>query len=140
MVARIEHANITHPDIDGAIAFLSALDPTFRVLHDSGSHGAYRWVHIGRPDSYIALEDPHEDRGPGRARRYTDFGVNHIGFVVDDVAAAAKRLQAAGYDEGYQADAHPARIRRYFVDGSGFEWELVQYLTDRDEDRFSYSD
>ena len=140
MVARLEHANLTVPDIDAAIDFLIAVEPGFRVLHDSGSGDNYRWVHVGTTESYLALEEPHEPVADARmARRYTDYGINHIGLVVDDVAACAARLEAMGYREGHRAEVHPARIRRYFHDAAGFEWELVQYLADRPEDRFAYS-
>ncbi len=39
MTARLEHANITVPDIDAAIEFLLTLEPGFRVRHDSGAAG-----------------------------------------------------------------------------------------------------
>lgn len=140
MVARLEHANLTVPDIDAAIDFLKAVEPAFRVLHDAGDSGGYRWVHIGAGETYLALEEPHEAVADARmARRYADYGINHIGLVVDDVDAAAARLAARGYREGHRAERHPARVRRYFLDAAGFEWELVQYLTDSPEERFSYS-
>ncbi|HSF95923.1 MAG TPA: VOC family protein [Thermohalobaculum sp.] len=140
MAARLEHANLTVPDIDAAIDFLRTVEPGFRVLHDAGESGAYRWVHIGTGDTYFALEAPHGAVDDARAaRRYTDWGINHLGLVVDDIAAAAARLEAKGYREGHVPEFHSARIRRYFYDSAGFEWELVQYLTDRHEDRFSYS-
>ena len=140
MAARLEHANLTVPDIDAAIAFLTTVEPEFRIRHDSGNSGAYRWVHIGTDDSYIALEEPHESNPrAGMSVRYSDFGINHLGLVVDDVAAACARLDAAGYRQGYQAEDHPYRIRRYYLDSAGFEWELVEYLSDRPEERNRYT-
>lgn len=139
MLARIEHANLTVPDIDAAIAFLKTVEPAFEVLHDSGSGGDYRWAHVGTRESYLALEEPHQPTPDARkARRYADWGVNHVGFVVPDVDAAAERLLAAGYEEGFRAERHPARVRRYFHDSAGFEWELVEYLTDDPDERFRY--
>lgn len=139
MAARIEHANLTVPDIDAAIAFLKTVEPGFEVMHDSGSASGYRWVHVGTREGYFALEEPHEPvAAPGQARRYSDYGINHIGFVVEDVDAVAGRLLQAGYTEGYRAERHPARIRRYFEDKAGFEWELVQYLTEDPAARFDY--
>ncbi len=139
MTARLEHANITVPDIDAAIEFLLTLEPGFRVRHDSGAAGDYRWVHIGTDESYIALEEPHEPNpGAKMAARYADYGINHLGWVVDDVAATCKRLDAKGFQQGYQSEHHPFRIRKYYLDAAGFEWELVQYLTDRPEERASY--
>ena len=140
MTVRIEHANLTVPDIDATIRFLQCVDPGFRVLNDAVGQGGYRWAHIGTPVGYFALEEPHEPT-PDAAlkRRYADFGVNHIGLVVDDVDALADRLLAAGYSEGFVSERHPARIRRYFLDSAGMEWEFVQYLSDDPEVRFSYS-
>ncbi|WP_112324041.1 VOC family protein [Oceanibium sediminis] len=139
MTARIEHANLTVPDLDAAITFLQTLEPDFEVLHDSGPGEEYRWVHVGTPAGYIALEEPHEPGKPGTRARYADYGVNHVGFVVDDVDAVAERLLAAGYEEGFRAERHPSRIRRYFLDSNGFEWELVQYLVTAPEERFRYA-
>ena len=34
-MTRLEHANITVPDIDAAIAFLSVVAPDFRIRHDA---------------------------------------------------------------------------------------------------------
>ena len=140
MIARIEHANITVPDIDAAIAFLKAVEPEFKVMHDSGSLGDYRWAHVGTADNYFALEESHEPTPDASLkRRYADFGVNHVGMVVSGVDALAERLLKAGYTEGYRAERHPARIRRYFLDSAGMEWELVEYLTDDPSKRFDYS-
>ena len=139
MPTRLEHANITVQDVDAAIAFLLCVDPDFTILHDSGTGGDHRWVHLGTTHGYFALETPHDPQAsPEHRRRYHDFGVNHIGLVVDDVDAVAQRLQAADYPETYVADPHPTRIRRYFQDPSGMEWELVQYLTDDPAARFAY--
>lgn len=140
MAARLEHANLTVPDIDASIDFLMTVEPEFQILHDAGDGGAYRWVHIGTPDTYLALEAPHKPLDDARMpRRYADYGVNHIGLVVDDMAAAVARLESKGYREGHQAELHPARTRRYFYDHAGFEWELVAYLTDAPEKRFDYT-
>lgn len=138
MTTRLEHANITVPDVDAAIAFLRCVDPTFVVMHDSGAAQGSRWVHVGSPDGYLALQSPY---APGRApaqQRYHDVGVNHLGLVVDDAEAVAARLRAAGYRESYDPQNHPARLRRYFLDDAGVEWEFVQYLTDDPSERFSY--
>ncbi|MEM8658045.1 MAG: VOC family protein [Pseudomonadota bacterium] len=139
MTARLEHANLTSPDIDATITFLRHVDPAFSVLHDSGADEAVRWVHIGTPESYFAVQAPYEgDAVEGLPTRYHQVGVNHLGLVVEDVAAVAERLRAAGYAESYAPSVHPARLRRYFEDGCGFEWEFVQYLTEDPAERFAY--
>jgi hypothetical protein len=36
-----------------------------------------------------------------------------------------------------KVEPHPHRARAYFYDASGFEWELVQYLSDDPAERHS---
>lgn len=138
-VAYLEHANITVPSIDAAIEFLLLVEPEFKVRHDETPAGSYRWAHIGTHTSYIALQEPHLDAGDNNSRRpYKDFGVNHLAFVVPDVDAASARLDAAGFSRSIPARTEPSRKRAYFYDRAGFEWELVQYLTDVMEERNAY--
>ncbi len=139
MTARLEHANLTVPDIDAAIDFLQAVEPEYRVLHDSGEDADIRWVHFGAGGSYLALEVPHDGNADSTLNaRYQNYGINHVGLVVDDIADAKSRLEAGGYREGHIPEIHPARIRRYFYDSAGMEWELVQYLSDDPSLRHSY--
>jgi hypothetical protein len=140
MVAYLEHANITVPDIDAAIAFLKVVEPTFIVRHDASPAGSYRWAHIGTDQSYIALQEPHVDATPQQAHRpYRDYGVNHLGWVVDDLPAVVRRLEEHGYRRGMAVAPHPYRKRAYYYDAAGFEWEIVEYLSDRPEERHSYA-
>jgi hypothetical protein len=44
MVAYLEHANITVPDIGAAIAFLQVVEPRLAVRHDEMPEGSYRSV------------------------------------------------------------------------------------------------
>ena len=46
-MTRIEHVNITVPDIDEAIRFLKIVAPDFEVRKDEKPSNSYRWVHIG---------------------------------------------------------------------------------------------
>jgi catechol 2,3-dioxygenase-like lactoylglutathione lyase family enzyme len=140
MTTYLEHANITVPDIDAAIAFLKVIEPAMEVRHDETPEGKYRWAHIGIGDQYIALQEPHVGSQPTDSRRpYKDYGVNHIGWVVDDLDPVIRRLEEAGYRPGIPGEEHPYRRRVYYFDSLGFEWELVQYLSDRFEERFSYT-
>ncbi len=45
MAAYLEHANITVPDVDAAIAFLKLVEPGFAVRRDAIHESGYRWVH-----------------------------------------------------------------------------------------------
>jgi len=139
MLARLEHANLTVPDIDAAIDFLVTLEPRFRVRHDSGTSGEYRWAHIGTDESYIALEEPHRPNPEAQlSTRYSDFGINHLGWVVESIDDVCARLEAKGFREGFQSEDHIFRKRRYYLDSAGFEWELVEYFTENTEEQTSY--
>ena len=139
MTTFLEHANITVPDIDAAIAFLQVVEPQMQVRHDETKPGSYRWAHVGVGDCYIALQEPHVLSEATNSRRpYKDYGVNHLGWVVDDLDAVIRRLAKAGYRKGIPGEDHPYRRREYYYDSAGFEWELVQYFTQRFEERFSY--
>jgi catechol 2,3-dioxygenase-like lactoylglutathione lyase family enzyme len=139
MVAYLEHVNITVPDICAAIEFLQVVEPGLVVRHDETPPGSYRWAHVGAANSYIALQEPHVGTEPQDNRRpYLDFGTNHIGWVVDDFDAAVGRLKEAGYREGLPGEENQFRRRAYFYDSGGLEWEIVGYLTDKLDERYSY--
>lgn len=139
MTAYLEHANITVPDIDAAIAFLKVVEPAFKVRHDGMAQDGYRWVHIGTDSSYIALQEPHSGPAPANARpAYQNYGVNHLAWVVDDIAAVVRRLEARGYRKGMVED-HSHRKRAYYFDTAGFEWEFLQYLSEDPAQRNSYT-
>jgi catechol 2,3-dioxygenase-like lactoylglutathione lyase family enzyme len=136
MAARLEHANINVRSIDETIRFLTAAFPEFRV-RGRGEVEGRPWVHVGTDDSYLALNEfepkSAESTGGVVGSEPPAFGtepLNHLGFVVDDAEALASRLRSAGFREGFVAPAHKYRIRKYFLDADGNEWEFVEYLTD----------
>lgn len=136
MAARLEHANINVGKIDQAVRFVTTAFPEFRV-RGRGEVDGRPWVHVGSESSYLALNEFEGDERPLR-----EFGrepLNHLGFVVDDAEALAARLTAAGFREGFVAPRHRYRIRKYFLDADGMEWEFVQYLTDDPELQNEYS-
>jgi catechol 2,3-dioxygenase-like lactoylglutathione lyase family enzyme len=127
MTARLEHANLSVRSIDEAIRFITTAFPEFAV-RGRGEVDGRPWVHIGTASSYLALNE-----FDGEAPAANGFGggpLNHLGFVVDDAAALAERMQVASYREGFVAPSHRYRIRKYFLDADGAEWEFVQYLTE----------
>ncbi len=132
MSALLEHANLNVRDIDATVRFLQTAFPEFAIRGGGEANGT-RWVHVGTAETYLALnEDPGLDTTGG--------SLNHLGYAVDDVDALATRMLAAGYQEGFRAPSHPHRIRRYFLDPDGVEWEFVQYLSDDVAERNDYSD
>lgn len=86
---RIEHANITVPDIDAARDFLTTIFPDLEVMHEATAPTGVRWMHLGVNGSYLALESPHDNtRSATLNPRYQNYGINHLGLIVEDMDAA----------------------------------------------------
>lgn len=132
----LEHANLTVPSIEAATRFLQTAFPEFRI-RGGGDRATGRWQHLGTETTYLALQQQNDPQ-PDPRTPYVHDGVHHLGFVVDDVTALAERLLQAGYRENALSEQHPARIRRYFYDSTGMEWEFVQYLSDDPAERNAY--
>ena len=49
-----------------------------------------------------------------------------------------KKLLESGYNKGIDTPIEKFRKRAYFYDNAGFEWELVEYLSENKEDKFLY--
>ena len=95
----LEHLNITSTDVDETIRFLQTAMPEFSIRGEGGGEKAQRWVHVGTEDSYLCVEDRGAtEKGPHKP--YVHPGMNHMGFVVNDGEALAKRMQEAGYKQG----------------------------------------
>jgi hypothetical protein len=47
-------------------------------------------------------------------------------------------LEAKGYPIRVKDTEHPFRKTYYFIDPAGFEFDFMQYLSDRDEERNEY--
>jgi catechol 2,3-dioxygenase-like lactoylglutathione lyase family enzyme len=124
-MVRLEHVNITVADPDKTAAMLCGIFGWHVRWHGVGMETG-RTVHVGGEDSYVALfsygdaVDEHGDTYRTRG------GMNHIGVVVDDLAAARQRVVAAGYVAGAQSDYAPGR-RFYFQEENGIEVEVVSY-------------
>ena len=138
MLKRMEHANITVPSIDEAETFLKLAFPEFSE-RGAGKSDKKRWVHFGTEETYIALEEMTEETNSERTP-YQDNGINHIGFVVEDVEAIATKMGHAGFRQGeiHVEGEGPYRKRVYIFDGVGNEWEFVENLTDDDAKRNVY--
>ena len=63
-----------------------------------------------------------------------------MGFVVSDVKEVGKRLREAGYESNYPFTEHQHRLRDYYLDADGNEYEFIQYLSEKPEERNSYVD
>jgi len=137
----LEHANISVPDIDEAIAFLKLVAPDFKVRKDDSSgEDPPRWVHFGNDEFYIALQAVDLAHKPKIWNRtYINYGINHLAFVVEDFDAVERRLLKKGYRQGGSVEKSPYRKRAYFFDKAGFEWEIVEYLTEKPEEKNFYT-
>ncbi len=128
----LEHINITVEDIDKSIHFFKTAFPEFEIRIDEGE-GEERWVHLGNADTYIALQQ--NGNPTHRAKDYSQNGINHLGFVVDNAKELASRLLFAGYERSYPIQEEKYRIREYFVDAEGYEYEFVEYYSDNENER-----
>lgn len=135
----IEHANITVPDIDVAFKFLKIIAPDFVIRKDQKRDGSYRWAHIGNDHFYIALQEPHlQKESTVGSTAYENSGVNHLALIVSDLDRIEKNLIAAGYEKSIDTPVEKFRKRIYYYDNEGFEWELVEYLSDDPSERYLY--
>lgn len=138
-MSKIEHLNITVPDIDEAIKFIQIVAPDFKVRKDVKSPTSYRWAHIGNDEYYFALQEPHLGSEPESPRKtYKHYGVNHIALVVDDLLKVENDLVKCGYKRSIETPVEKHRKRLYFFDNFGFEWELIEYLSEHPAEKFLY--
>jgi catechol 2,3-dioxygenase-like lactoylglutathione lyase family enzyme len=120
---RLEHVNLTVTDLDRSVAFYCDL-LDFHVRWKGAVDVDRMGAHVGTDDFYLALFQATQ---PGDVpRNYLAPGVNHVGFVVDDLEAARARLSELCGTEHLEADYEPGR-RIYFFDPDGYEVELVEY-------------
>lgn len=134
----LEHLNLTVVDVDRTIRFLQTAMPKLQVRGGGTGQKCKRWAHVGIGATYLALEDRGaEESGPHEP--YIHPGMNHIGFVVDDLDAVTTRLKTAGYKGGIEEMDHPHRKRVYFYDDDGNEYEFIEYLSEVPEERNDYT-
>lgn len=133
----LEHANITFNNLDNAIDFFTTAFPHFKVR--GGGKGDREWVHLGDDYTYLALNQTTKEQN-NIEKNYNRVGINHLAFVVEDVAELANRLLEKGYKRDYPTQNEKFRIREYFADSEGNEYEFVQYLSEVISERNSFND
>ena len=117
----LEHANITVSNPDRSSALLQQLCGWHERWRGASQLGGWT-IHVGNARDYIALythDEPIERFAKG-------VPLNHIGLVVDDLAAAEKVVIAAGLEPFNHMDYEPGR-RFYFFDWDGIEFEIINY-------------
>ena len=136
-MSKIEHLNITVPNIDEAIKFIQIVAPDFKVRKDVKSSTSYRWTHIGNDECYFALQEVHLGSEPESPRKaYKNYGVNHIAIVVDDLSKVETDLVKCGYKRSIETPIEKHRKRLYLFDNFGFEWELIEYTSQNPAEKF----
>ncbi|SDE50016.1 MULTISPECIES: VOC family protein [Kordiimonas] len=138
-MARLEHVNLVVKDLDATLDFILTAFPDWRVrgTGEGDWYGTKRkWLHVGTDDHYITLNNG--GTGSNRDLKGHLPGLAHIGFIVDDMEAVANRLQAKGYEIATIGADHPFRKTIYFIDPAGFEFEFIEYLSQKPEEKNMY--
>lgn len=118
---RIEHVNLTVTDIERSAAFFEEL-LGWRQRWRGPALNDGETIHVGEEDTYLALyTDRRDHAGQAKGRP-----LNHVGLLVDDLAAAERIVREHGLEPFNHADYAPGR-RFYFFDWDGIEFEVVSY-------------
>lgn len=131
----LEHANISVNNLENSIKFFQTAFPDFEIRGGGESNGR-KWIHLGNEITYVALNESVKQEM--KVKDYSKSGINHLGFVVEDVEVIANRLLTAGFKRNYPKQVENYRIRDYFADADGNEYEFVQYLSDDINERNFY--
>ena len=119
----LEHVNLTVSDLQRSIDFYCRL-LDLQVRWRAEPTAEDQQAHVGNERMYLALFQAPE---PGRADvDYDRVGINHFGFVVDDLDQYRRRLADLQVTPHYEPEYEPGR-RLYFYDPDGIEVELVEY-------------
>ncbi|MFT5481779.1 MAG: catechol 2,3-dioxygenase-like lactoylglutathione lyase family enzyme [Halieaceae bacterium] len=127
----IEHLNLVVKDIPAALSFYQGAFPHWKV-RESGeglwSGKPRKWVHFGDDHQYLTFND----NGVGEARGLGGHqpGLAHFAFVITNLDALIKRMEAAGFSVDKDGADEQWRKNVYYIDSDGFEVEFVEYLSD----------
>ena len=127
----VEHANITVNNLDRGIDLYKTAFPDFKIRGGGWSNGR-KWIYLGNEESYIALNESLE------SINYSSSGINHLDFVVENIQIVTDRLIAAGYKRNYLKAIEGFRIRDYFADDDGNQYEFIEYLSNKIEEKNKY--
>ncbi len=121
----LEHVNLSVSNLERSQAFYQKIF-SFQVRWQGKFGSGAAGVHLGDDRQYIALM---EAESPGRVEQRMDVvGLNHFGFVVDDIEAVKARLIEIGVEPHSEQTYDPGK-HLYFFDPDGIEVELVEYDT-----------
>jgi len=126
MTATLEHINYSVQDAHKTAAWMKDVFGWHIRWEGSAMNGAGYTIHVGSKDRYVALYT-HGTNHPSQENTYqTVRGLNHIGVVVEDLAATEAKVKAAGFEAFNHADYEPG-ARFYFFDQDQIEYEVVCY-------------
>lgn len=131
----LEHANITVNDLQEAVKFFQTAFPHFKIR--GGGNDMREWVHLGDDNTYIAINQAQQN-DLMVTKDYDSIGINHLGFVVQNVDEIAENLLQKGYKRDYPKQVEQFRVRDYFADADGNQYEFVQYLSEVTEEKNLY--
>jgi catechol 2,3-dioxygenase-like lactoylglutathione lyase family enzyme len=124
--AFLEHANITVSNPEATAKWLCEVFGWHIRWRGAAIHGGST-VHVGGAESYLAVYSiGHALPINDGESHHRNGGLNHLGIVVDDLAAAEARVTAAGFTPHSHADYEPGK-RFYFQDQDGIEFEVICY-------------
>lgn len=136
---RLEHVNLVVKEIQPTVDFLLTAFPNWYIR----GHGKNRWgdidrnwVHVGDDENYVTLNDC--GVGENRDLSGITLGLAHIGFTVDDVEALSARLTGQGYAIDVIGRNHPHRKTIYFIDPAGFQFEFIEYFSEKPSEKNMY--
>ena len=122
----LEHVNMTVRDLDESVEFYCGLLKG-KISWRGKAQNMKKTVpaaHVRLSAGYISMFE--REKGERAPYDYSAPGINHIGFVVDNLVATRGRLTELGVEIEKEADYAPG-IRLYIFDPNGIEVELVEY-------------
>jgi catechol 2,3-dioxygenase-like lactoylglutathione lyase family enzyme len=118
----IDHVNLSVRDLDASVAFYCRLLGV--EYKEGGENDGLRWCILGAKDRfYVCFFEV-----KGGVYRPNDIHVNHVGFVVDDMDEAIRRIHGLGmrlqYDDKPLQWAHSRSA--YVLDPDGIAIEFTE--------------
>jgi catechol 2,3-dioxygenase-like lactoylglutathione lyase family enzyme len=120
----IEHVNLTVSDNRRAAALFERLFG-WHIRWEGPARDGGHSIHVGDERYYLALYTPRgaANGGEGFAKGEP---LNHVGLLVEDLAAVKAGVVAAGL-EPFNHERYDPGERFYFFDWDGIEYEIVSY-------------
>lgn len=121
----LEHVNITVSDAKRSAQMLCQLFD-WSVRWEGPAKDAGHTIHVGTTDQYLAIYQNRRSVRLATPNGQSAGRLNHVGVVVNDLAAIEARVKQLGYKPFNHADYAPGK-RFYFLDEDGIEFEIISY-------------